>query len=509
VRYRQLYPGVDLVIRSTESGFTWDYEVQPGADLAGLRAWIQGADSVDVTPEGISLTTAVGEVRLPALGLRMAEPLLAAKREELTMQYESGLIEVYPQAQAALPSEIDPETRLWYSTFLGGSQREDAQDLALDAQGNAYLAGTTISLDFPISEGAFQPELDTQDAFVVKFDMSKTTPELAYATFLGGSGSERASGIALEGAFAYVTGETDSYDFPGADEVHDVDLFVVKLNEAGSDLIYSQVMGGSEPVESAEDYGYAIAVENGFAYVTGITYSTNFPTTDSSSYQGKGDVFVVKLDGTGLVIYSKLYATRSLEAGYALAVRDGVAWVTGEIENRGNYQAFLLRVGADGALSSRIFGGAGEDVGWAVALDETGAILVTGGTTSSDFPVTDGSTYGGGIFDGFLIKFPETGDRVFATYIGGERSDQGYGVDLDGWGGVVVMGYTYSDGFPVTGDAFQPNYAGNGDGFVTRYEINESMGTITYSSYLGGSERDEGYGFALHNGVFAYIAGLT
>jgi hypothetical protein len=507
LRYSQLYPGVDLVIRSTEQGFAWEFELGPGADPTAPRMWIQGADGVTAFNDGINLVTAIGDLRLPTLGLRSDELMIAESREVRTLQHPSGLIEVFPQAETEAEREINPALRLWYSTFLGGSDRDEARDVAVDTQGNAYLVGTTWSADFPVTPGAFNQTFDSDDAFVAKINMGGGIPSLAYATYLGGTAQEKAISLAVEGGVAYVTGHTNSSDFPGAGPAAGGnDVFVVALNQSGSGLVYSRLIGGLD-----DDNGEAIAVSGGQAYVTGITYSSDFPKTTGPDYAGNGDVFILKLNSSGTTVYARFYGAGYVDAGYGVAVKNGVAWVTGETNNnRGIASAFLISVSAEGALSSeRTFGGAGDDFGYGIALDDAGLIYVTGLTFSSNFPVTDSSTYGGA-GDAFIAKLTSSGSPVYASFLGGSQNDRGADIALDGQGGVLVTGYTYSDNFQVTSDAFQPTRGGDYDAFLTSYTITSgNIGEITYSTYLGGSGRDFGYGLAIHSGVFAYIVGLT
>ena len=426
------------------------------------------------------------------------------------------LFEIYPQAFQSQPQEEDPEDKLTYSTYLGGMGHEDAYDVAVDAEGNAYLAGATASLDFPVTIG--DVTLDAVDAFIAKFNMGTTPPSLDYATYLGGNGLERAYSLDVENGIAYVTGETDSSDFPLAGDAADVDAFAVALNETGSGLVYARLIGGSEPEpggDSADDYGYAIAVEDGKAFLTGITYSPDFPTTNLTSYHNRGDVFIHKLNSDGSTSYSTLKGGKYVDAGYGIDVSNGIAWVTGET----NSDEFLSRI-SDGAVfvinltgignvgSVRVFDGTLYERGFDLALDTAGDIYVTGFTNSEDFPVTEG-VYNGGLNDAFLLKLDDL-STIYAAYLGGNASDHGLGIAVDAIGGVIVTGDTYSDDFPITSDAYQPINNGSGDAFITRYFLSgDDPGFRSYSSYLGGTNFDYPKAVAMNDMVSAFIIGDT
>ncbi len=186
---------------------------------------------------------------------------------------------------------------VFYSTYLGGNNVDVGQGIAIDAAGNAYVTGTTESVDFP-TMNAFQATLEGgQDAFVTKLNAAGDA--LVYSTYLGGKLGDLAYGIAVDAAgSAYVTGYTHSTDFPTKNPFQanfgggDVDAFVTKLNTAGSGLVYSTYLGGS-----GNDGGLGIAVNAGNAYVTGSTYSSDFPTMNpfQASYAGGGDAFVAKI----------------------------------------------------------------------------------------------------------------------------------------------------------------------------------------------------------------------
>ena len=518
LRFDDLYPGVDLVIRSTEKGFDWHYEFQKGADVDSLHLLVQGAKSFMRDSSGAILQTSLGELRLPALGLEGPEGMVNSDGTGRLL-FE-GLIEIYPQLVQEEHLEETENEKLIYSTYLGGADTEDTYDIALDDLGNVFVVGSTASVDFPVTIGDIL--LNGMDGFVAKFNMSDPVPTLSYATFIGGNGSERAYGLAVENGLAYITGETTSSDFPGAGDAADIDAFVVALNETGDDLIYSRLIGGTETIGAADDQGFSIAVEDGKAYLTGITYSDNFPVTMGSGFSTNGDIFVVKLNSDGTTAYATLKGGKSLDAGYGIDVSNGIAWITGETSS----DDFLVRVAESAvfvmSLTSigltdtlRVFDGTiatgindPEERGSAIVLDSAGDIYVTGHSFSLDFPVTEG-VYNGGYTDAFLLKLSKS-STLYASYLGGSSTDLGFGIDIDAIGGVVVTGYTASMDFPVTEDAYQAVYAGGGDVFITRYFLaGDDPGYRSYSSYLGGANNDTAASIAMDNQISAYILGDT
>jgi hypothetical protein len=393
---------------------------------------------------------------------------------------------------------------LVYSTYLAGAScfcdnNSFGNGIAVDAPGNAYVTGVTKSSTFPTTGGAFQTAYGggITDAFVTK--LNPTGSGLVYSTYLGGGSDDQAQGIAVDPAGnAYVVGLTRSSNFPttlGAFQTAygggNLDAFVTKLNPAGSGLAYSTYLGGSD-----DDRGIGIALDaSGNAYVTGPTFSTNFPTTlgaFQTAYGGNGDVFVTKLNslGTGLV-YSTYLGGSGSDDGTGVAVDAlGNAYVTGGTQSTnfptlaafqptfgGVSDVFVAKLNplGTGLLYSTYLGGSGDDFADGIALDALGSAYVTGRTASTNFPVTTGApqtSFGGGVQDAFVTKLNPIGSGlVYSTYLGGSDGDVGQGIALDALPNpnAYVAGATSSINFPTTSGAFQTVYGGGpSDAFVTK-----------------------------------------
>jgi len=458
VRYKDLYPGIDLEITSEGGQMVQRVVARPGANLNAVRLRVEGADAVSLLPsprgrgaggEGLRLTTAVGEFSLPLLTVEGTVP----DGQPETLNVESDTFEVTApfSLSPSLRTSVSPQDNpsdLLYATFLGGGGRDEGWDIAVDGAGAAYVTGETWSSDFPTTPGAFDTTFNGgDDAFVVKLNPASSA--LAYATFLGGDGNDYGSGIAVDASgAAYVTGSTDSSDFPttpGAFDTtynggtHGIDAFVVKLNPAGSVPAYATFLGGG-----SSNRGRAIAVDgSGAAYVTGETASSHFPTTPGAfdtTLNGTYDAFVVKLNSTGA----------------ALA-----------------YATFL--------------GGWLSDYGEAIAVDGNGAAYVTGWTESEDFPTTPGAfdtTYPANR-DAFVVKLNPSGTApAYATFLGGSDSDSGNGIAVDANGAAYVTGETWSYDFPTTPGAFDTTRSRYKDAFVVK--LNPAGSALAYATFLGG-----------------------
>ncbi len=470
VVYRNLWPGVDMAYAGHGGKLKYEFLVRPGARVSDIRLAYRGARPLSLGSEGNLL------VRTPVGVLTDKRPLsyqfVAGKRVPVRSSFALGrrgagygfaLGRGYDRRHALV---IDPG--LAYSTFLGGGD-EDGYAIAVDGAGSAYVTGQTTSADFPTTAGAFDTTYNGgTDAFVTKLDASGAA--LGYSTYLGGSGVDRGYGIALDGAgSAYLTGTTNSTNFPTTAGAFDTtlngffDVFVTKLNPSGAALGYSSYLGGSD-----SDYGNAIALDGaGSAYLTGFTHSADLPTTSGAfdtTFNGIFDAFVTKLNASGAAL---------------------------------GYSTFL--------------GGRSGDSGIGIAVGGAGSAYLTGSTTSDDFPTTAGAfdTTDNGGTDAFVTKLDASGAALgYSTYLGGGWEDRGYGIALDGASSAYLTGSTFSDDFPTTAGAFDTTFnGGDYDAFVTK--LGSSGAALGYSTYLGGSRADGGYGIALDGVGSAYLTGYT
>ncbi|HMD83784.1 MAG TPA: SBBP repeat-containing protein [Terriglobia bacterium] len=529
VKYQNVYPGVDLVYYGNQSGqLEYDFVVAPGADLSVIA--LDVAAGLSRQPDG----TAVPESPTVAAGLprhRSSEdggvkpplqerahrdaPLQIATNGDLVVEADGCEVRfhkplVYQPAinngqrttdhgqptpvegdfvlQASnrvgfevasydhtRPLVIDPV--LSYSTYLGGSSgyypATHGYAIAVDSAGNAYVTGYTQSDNFP-TVNPFQANYHgygaTGDAFVAKLNAAGSA--LVYSTYLGGNNLDVGYGIAVDSSGnAYVTGETGSTDFPTLNPIQAINhglygnAFVAKLNASGSALVYATYLGGSY-----SDIAYSIAVDSSEnAYVTGQAASPDFPTANPlrATKSGYSDAFVAKLNA----------------AGSALV-----------------YSTYL--------------GGSSFDIGHGIAVDSSGNAYVTGETGSSNFPTvnplqaTNKSTVGS---NAFVAKLNAAGSAlVYSTYLGGSYEDNGYGIAVDSSGNAYVTGYNASHDFPTV-NAIQATCAicsgSHADAFVAK--LNAAGSALVYSTYLGGSIYDIGYGIAVDSSGEAYVTGLT
>ena len=561
VAYHNLYPGIDLVYYGNQGHLEYDLIVAPRADPTQITLAFDGAEQIAVDAQGdLVLTlasTEVGEGMAPTL--RLHKPVVYQRDERGAKHLLAGAYVLRASTTAALdpretpqivfqvasydvnkPLIIDPV--LSWATYLGGSDSDGGHNIAVDTAGDVYVTGVTSSSDFPGTSGSPIQNMYGGfhfDAFVTKLNASGTT--ILYSTYLGGSGNDEGFGIAVDAAGnAYVTGLTESLAFPGTagSRIQSTiggghDGFVTKLNTTGTALLYSTYLGGS-----GADEGNGIAVDvAGNAYVTGLTESLDFSGTAGSRIQsmigGSFDAFVTKLNASGTtILYSTYLGGSNSDRGFGIAVDPkGQAYVTGETGSPafpgtvgspvqstyggGDRDAFVTKLNASGTaiLYATYLGGSGDDQGFGIAVDAAGNAYVTGETGSPAFPGTVGSpvqsTYGGGDRDAFVTKINATGRAIlYATYLGGNGGDRGFGIAVDAAGNAYVTGETESPSFPGTaGSPLQNTIGGGHDGFVTK--LNTTGTALLYSTYLGGNSADGGVGIAVDAAGNAYVTGFT
>jgi uncharacterized protein (TIGR03437 family) len=417
---------------------------------------------------------------------------------------------------------------LVYSTYLGGSDFDEAYGIALDPFGNAYVTGTTASNDYntviplqPANAGG------GSDAFVTKINAQGTA--LVYSTYVGGSGLDVAYGIAVDvNINAYITGHTFSSDYPVFNPRQDTnrgsaDAFVSRLNVSGTAFVYSTYIGGSQG-----DFGRGIAVDaNAGAYISGRTASTDFPTRNAvqPSNRGNLDAFVAKLNLTGTqLVYSTYLGGSDDDLGFAIAVDGGGnAFVTGDTRstdfnarnplqaaNRGGFDAFVTKLNSAGTslTYSTYLGGAGEDLGLGIAIDTAGNAYITGFTSSNDYltrsPIQQVSRGGLEVFVTKILA--DASDIAFNTYFGGDGSDTGNAIAVDSTGSCYITGATTSTNLP-TRTPIQAANRGSLDAFVAK--LNAAGSNIIYSTYLGGAFGDLGRGIAVDVAGNAFVTGSS
>lgn len=510
VKYHQVYPGVDLVFYGNQRRLEYDFVVAPGADPKAIALDVQGARKLHVNAQGnVVLSVPAGKVELQKPAIYQESN---GERREIAGNYAvSGNNRItfalgeYDRSQALI---IDPI--LSYSTYLGGSGDDTAYGIAVDSSGNAWVAGWTSSTDFP---SAGTPN-STPATFLAQLNPGGTT--LLYSAYLAGTTPgthqlEGASGIALDGlGDVFVTGTTDEADFPtlnglahaGSTDNGVAFLSAINLSKSPK-LYYSTLLGGTGQASGLGDAGLGVAADSSAnAYVTGLTASTDFPlkgsitTTLPSAY---GSAFVSRIDTTQAGTNSLIYSTYLGGSGK----------------------------GSSGAISYPY-----GDAGWGITVDSSNNAYVVGITTSIDLPTTSnallktapsavGTT--AGVFVAQINTAPPGGSTslTYLTYLVGStvNGDFGYAIALGPSNIVYVTGQTNDPGFPdpvgpfgPPNGPFQTTNSGIGTGrtFVTLLDTSKSgTASLKYSTYLGGTNSETGYGIRADALGNAYVTGVT
>lgn len=473
--YADAWPEVDVVFEARDGGLRQRLVVKPGADLADI-VFETGAETLALEKDG-GLTAALAGAEL-RLGAPRAYAGPADNPREVPVAFRIlpdgryGFQVNASRRQGALTVQMP----LNWGTLIGGAGTGDdaPAGIVVDSAGNVTIAGGTSSGDFPTTAGAYDPSANGgKDLYVVKLNCGGTG--LIYSTFIGGSADDAATGVCLDSAGnVYVSGETLSSDFPttaGAFRttyVGSPDIFVLKLNAGGSSLGYSTFIGAG-----IQDSPVRIQVDGtGSAFIAGTTASATFPTTAGAydtTYNGLNEGFVTRLNSAGSAL---------------------------------SYSTFL--------------GGTGDDRALALDIDNAGYVYATGYTYSTDFPTTAGAydVTHDQKKDAYVAKLNPGGSAlVYSTLLGGNGTDQGYCIAVDGSGNAFVAGLTASSTFPTTAGAYDTTYNGAGwilawgDAYVTK--LNSSGSALVYSTYLGGSGDEVALGIDLDSSGNACLAGST
>jgi hypothetical protein len=567
VKYSAVYPGVDLLYYGNQSQLEYDFVLAPGADPNPVKLHFAGANKLKLNPNGdLEILARNGQIAFH-------KPVVYQTTKEGARQPIEGQFTLLANNSVAFKlgpydhnRELVIDPVLAYSTYLGGSASllgGTPVSIALDAAGNAYVAGTTASVDFPVTANAFQKEaailFETGDevGFVTKLNAAGSA--VAYSTYIGAGYSfiNFIKGVAVDGAgCAYLYGSTGATDFPvtpgayqtvnkGANGNQGRNLFITKLASDGSALVYSTYFGGDfAGYQGASDAPGGIAVDAaGHAFIDGDTGDLDFPITKGAfdnvrhSIHSQGQGFVAKLNLEGSHLDYSTYLGTTGEYNMSIAVDSlGHAFVAGATDAEffpvtsgafqttrksppleGYYTGFVTELNPTGTglVYSTYLGGSGADFPDAIALDSQGDAYVSGGTSSPDFPITDGafetsvsSVYG----TGFVAKLNPTGSGlVYSTYLGGSYQDSAEAIAIDGAGRAFVAGLTGSKDFPVTPDAYQSTFGGPDtqyDGFFA--ELNPAGSGLLYSTFLRGTDDSSfGQAYALDLDALgnAYLAG--
>jgi hypothetical protein len=541
VSYANIYPGISLKYYGNEQTIEYDLNIAPGADPRAVRLRIDGNSKLMLSADGdLVLTNKDAKLiqRRPFAyqdidGERrpVAVRYSLARNREVTFKLGD-----YDRSRSLV---IDPT--IIYSTYLGGAGNDSGSSIAVDASNNVYIAGTTSSANFPTRGAAFPSKSGLDDIFVTKIDASGKN--IVYSTYIGGSGLDRADGIAVDNnGNAYVVGRVGdtSADFPTTPgslapsyRGGDFDGVVFKLNPQGNALVYSTFLGGED-----NDSTEGIAVDSdGNAYLTGGTRSSGFPVT-STAFQsfraGDTDAYFTKLNPSGsAVLYSTLLGGGGTDRGSGVVVdAAGRVYIAGytaspdfptqnafQGSSGGSFDAFVAKIdpAANGAASlifSTYLGGSGDDKAFGIAIDSNANVCVAGQTSSQNFPVLNAlQPLLGGFVDAFVATINSSGAKIYATYLGGSGDDRATGIAVNSAGAVYLTGYTSSTNFPVH-SAAQALNGGGFDGFVAK--LNPAGSALIYSTYLGGNANENTVSsitstnpIALDTSGNAYVTGYT
>jgi hypothetical protein len=503
VKYHSIYPGVDLIFYGNQHRLEHDFVVAPGADPNSISLDVEGARKLRIDARGnLVMGVSGGEVDLQ-------KPVIYQEMKGERLEIAGGYVLAGSHRvkfavsgyDRSWPLTIDPV--LNYSTYLGGSATGDTGfGIAVDSNGDAFVAGQTFSTNFPTTSNAINPGLmSNANGAVFVTEMNPTGTTQMYSTYLAGSGGDAAFGIALDPlGNIYVTGQTFSKDFPTttngliqsplvSNTSGTAFLSVIGVPPDGRNpaLIYSSYLGGTNG-----DSGRAVAADaHQNAYVTGVTLTPNLtaPGAFQSSLQSNaGNAFLARIDTT---------------------------------QSGNNSLVYFSYLGGTGA---GIAGFPHGDEGFGIAADAKRNAYVTGTTTSIDFPTTSGAFHPGPLASNakgtaFVTRIdttqPGPNSLAYSTYFGGTGGDFGRAIALGPNNIAYITGSTQSaTDFPVFPNpgAFQLTGNALGTAYISLIDtsnLTSGSASLVYSTFLGGSGGDKGFGIQADANRNAYVAGQT
>ncbi|HEX3743418.1 MAG TPA: SBBP repeat-containing protein [Bryobacteraceae bacterium] len=567
LRYRNLYPGVDLVFYANRGSLEYDYVVAPGADPSVIRLRTEDGQPLRVTAEG---ALQVGDGQHAVLHRPLLYQNLSHGRQVIQGKFvhlaENAVGFQFGRYDRSKTLVIDPALNLLYSTYLGGPHDDEATAVVLDAQNNMYMVGFSASQDYPVSGNAYQPVRKKLGYVVTNIVVTKMSPAgvLLYSTFLGGSTDDTSGGVVIDShGNAYITGVTKSADFPVTANAYlptlqgSTGAFLSELSSDGSSLLYSSFFGGSGGATGA-----SLAFNSQGELVLSGSGGAGLPTTPGAylqSISGGNSAFVaifnLSLSGAAQLTACTYYGAAIPAANYsatgntaqAMALdSSGDPWISGQTYTNNlpttanalqsslpaldpscqggghplNSAAYLAQLSAD--LTTLKYasyfsgltgaGGACSEYAHAIVLDTQGNVYVAGTTASSAFPTTVGSyepTYAANGYSEFVSKLSADGSTLlWSTYLG---ANTGFSFQdalaLDSGGNVWVSGTTQGGAnFPLV-NALQSTEKGGYDGHITEFKSDGSA--VLYSTYLGGSGDDVAIDVAVDLQNNIYVAGYT
>jgi hypothetical protein len=531
VHYQGVWPGIEIRFKAEHSRAKAEYVVAPGATADQIRLRFDGVPAIQ-SNGSLTVVNESGQ-------FQEDRPILFQQAGGRTIPVQGafrinqdGTVGFTVGAYDPLKSLIIDPTIL-FSGHYGGYSQSTITALAVNSAYTVIAAGWTIGTDLGSAGAAYRNNSGGVDAFVAAF--SPAGGALLYCTYLGGSGDDRAFGVAVDAANnTYVTGWTSSLNFPvvapyQAKLKGTRDAFVAKLNASGTALIYSTYLGGT-----GSDQGNAITLDStGAAFVVGDTNSVNLTVTAGVFQPRSGggqDAFVAKISPAGSSLGFLTYFGGS-GTEHATAIRrdtsgalffGGSTW-SGDLptlnpwqsKSGGGQDAFLTKMSADGKtiLYSTYFGGSGGSPGEpeqinSIAIQTGGAVLVGGVTSSRDLPIKASAvqtSYGGGLTDGFFARFQNAGGTLLASsYFGGSLDDCVNAIEVDYLAYIHIAGYTSSPDLP-TRNPLQNSIGGAIDAFAAKVKFDR----IVYSTYLGGSGNDSANAIVIDSLTSVIVAGTT
>ncbi|MCF6153933.1 MAG: hypothetical protein E3K36_01510 [Candidatus Brocadia sp.] len=555
----EVYEGIELKLKACGNNVEKLFHVKPDTNPDQIKVKLSGAKALKVNEEGqLEAETDFGTVKFTR---PIACQEICGNRVEVAVEYniqgsearnqntntnlnnpksevqnqkmEYGFkVASYDKTRELV---IDP---LLASTYLGGSSSELGYSIATDPVGNVYVAGQTLSTDFPTTTGAYDASYNggNGDAFVSRLNGDLTS--LLSSTYLGGSGTDFSYAIAIaidSDGNVYLSGTTDSSEFPITTGAYDVsynggdgDAFVSKLNGDLTSLLSSTYLGGDQ-----DDNGESMVIDSSEnIFVVGRTFSVNFPTTSGAydvSYNGGREVFVSKFNGdlTSLLASTYLGGDQDDLGGRIAIKTDGNLYVTGATSSvdfptttgayntlhNGGRDAFVSKLSNDltSILTSTYLGGSGNDDGGPIIIDADENVYVSVQTDSANFPTTAGAydTSHNGSIDSTVSKLDgDLTSLLASTYLGGTIVDVVYSMAMNSSRNIYVTGWTNSTDFPTTMEAYDISFNGYPwDAFLSK--LNGDLTILFASTYLGGSADDLGYSIAINSNENIYVSGAV